>query len=221
MQRFSARVRRVAIRSKIIALNAALVGLSALFLLIEMPRASWMSADAQYRYLALILQVLGGVVAWFDLTGAAKAHGIPGAWTRTVDLLRELFAPRGATLEAEAISVSAVVLGGCLTTVPQLGPSPTLDQRLAALEVVAKELRRDVDSNFKDLRQAESALRGMLNVEASQRAACDTELRERLRDSVVGNHSALSSAAFWVLVGTIVSALAPEIAALHEWVRHR
>jgi hypothetical protein len=77
----------------------------------------------------------------------------------------------------------------------------------AQVDLELTSLRRDAETSR---REFDEAIRG----EASERAANLHAVHSRLEDLAVGNVSTLLFGAGWLTVGSVISALAPEIARL-------
>lgn len=65
---------------------------------------------------------------------------------------------------------------------------------------------------FAQIAQSETKLKEQMVEESRKREAAHKELEKSLQDSMVGNYATLAFGAFWVVVGVVISALAPEVA---------
>lgn len=175
------------------------------------PVVQGVPSDTRLRLWALALQLIGAWTVWHDLTGTALKHGHPGIIRGTLDWLRAgLLGPKTIVSVGEAFELSDALSARGRTRWP-VDPTLSVEQRVARLERNQELVDGELDSAFReiDLRDMQAMTRS--KEEAGKREAAVRELRDQIRDSAIGNFPILAFGAWWLFIGTVLSALAPEI----------
>lgn len=160
----------------------------------------------------MVLQLGGGCVVLADLISRAREHGHAGIFRGVLAWIRAGLVGRRIVLGASAGSfVTTTAKGRGSARAPQK-VSPTIEERVAAIETNLAHIDLELRQTFRELDQMEQDLNAKWKAEVAARANAIGELRERLRMDALNNFGLLAFGAFWVLVGTVLSALSPEIA---------
>jgi hypothetical protein len=175
------------------------------------PTVQSVPSDARIRAWALLLQLVGAWTVWRDLMAGHKRYGSGGIVESYWQWWREGLG-RG---RAVALSASVAMFGHTsMSARLRVGTAHdgTIEGRLAALEADQKRVRDEIDALDGRVAQAGAVAAAALEEESKARKAADDDLDTRLRDVVIGNFGPLLFGASWVAVGTVLSALAPDIA---------
>ena len=179
----------------------------AIFWVIQSPGTT----DLRIRLLALAFQLIGTILAVVDLLGHARDNGYPGVWKSFANYVREgIF---GRHLVVSAGFASLTVGAGSAHSAQRVTvlPSASLAERVTALE----QNQKFVDNDLQDARQqqfkAEQGFKNLLQKEARARQDALDSLGLRTKEAVLRSFPTLVFGAVWIAVGTILSAVAPEI----------
>ncbi len=170
-------------------------------------------SDFRIRVWGMVLQGLGALIVWYDLTDAARHFGRAGFIANTEAWLRRLVSKGGVVVTVSGAAAIGAY-GKCRATARRAMPpdgSP-LAARVDVLEHNLGKIDDDLAQACRELDQVEARLAARIKAESSQREASHQEIRQRLHDSMVGNYAQLVFGAAWAIVGIVISALAPEIA---------
>ena len=142
-----------------------------------------------------------------DRTAAFKT-GWPDAYVEWVRA--GLFGRRLVGVVGEAIEFSDACSARGRTRVP-IDRTLPVDQRVARVESNLEQVDKELDSVFREIDQREADAKARVREEARKRDEAVRGLEDKIRDSAIGNFPILVFGAVWLVVGTILSALAPEI----------
>ncbi len=169
-------------------------------------------SDFRLRTWGMVLQLLGAVTVWRDLTDSARKFGKGDFLKSTWEWLKGCFFGRNITLQID--SAAHFHAGGSIrmTVRSVLPPNATLEARIQALECNLAEIDKGLGEANKEIRAQTAKLKEQLGEESKKREEAHKELQKDLHDAIVGNYTKLAFGAAWVFVGIVVSAWAPEIA---------
>lgn len=171
-------------------------------------------SDTRLRLWALGLQLLGAWIVWHDLTSAGRSFGQPGLfqshWQWIKDCLG-LSKPQHFNLQAGGLHIHAT-LGAFSGNI--VAGVDTVEGRLQLLEHATKRHGEEAQRDRERVATLEHEMGERLAKESQARSSAVESIQKQLRDVAVGNHGALLFGAGWVAVGTVLSAVAPEIARL-------
>ncbi len=167
--------------------------------------------DTRLRAWALLLQFVGGVLALADLAGAAREAGHVGVWGSIKAFFVE--AVRGRNVVLHVASGVLRASGGVMAVKVRSAPGPDADvvARLCAIESDIKAIDAAVDELRASQQTAVRAVTEKIEALSDRLGQEVATIDARLRSRATGNFAQLAFGAFWVLVGTILSGLAPEI----------
>lgn len=169
-------------------------------------------SDFRLKTWGMFLQLLGAYTVWHDLTSAAQAFGKGGFLKGTWEWLKAgLF---GRTLAVHGSASGSVTFSGSARA-KQRRDTPSsapIESRVEALEFNLSRLDDELSLAFKTIEEGAAKFNQQLREESKKREEAHKELEKSLQDAIAGNYSVLAFGAFWVVIGIVVSALAPEIA---------
>jgi hypothetical protein len=179
------------------------------------PVVSGPPPDLHLRAWAALLQGMGGLIVWWDLTVSARAFGRPKISATTFDWVKRLISPhRTVELSANLTamgSMSGSATGKVRSSIPS---DATTEQRIENLERNFSLLDDRLDEAFKQIENARKSADAKIAETVKKHDDSTTELKRRLEDSIVGNYSSLCFGAFWAIVGMLLSAFSQDIARL-------
>lgn len=167
------------------------------------------------RRIGLVYEVLGVVAVLVEMATAMRRHGI--AWP-PVQLLRYLCSipvrrPRDFTFTPGG---GGIGFTGHAPVVFQSGaPSPTLEERVEALERRATELHQHIEQVDNRVATEERARIAAIGEEAARREQQGRRLDEGIRAIEVGSFELSLLGLLWLLVGMILTTGTQEVC---EWV---
>lgn len=173
------------------------------------------ASDFRVRLLGMVLQLVGILTVWLDLTAAARHFGKGGPLSFFVSTWEWLKAGifGSATIAVGAsTTISADVLGGRAKGRQPIDPSAPVLERVTALEALAAQIDADLDSAFRVIDERTSELKSKISTEAAARERSINEVKRSLESTATGNYAPLAFGAFWLFVGVVLATLAPEIA---------
>jgi hypothetical protein len=169
----------------------------------------------------MFLQLLGAWTVWHDLTGSARAFGKGVSLKSTWRWLKAAVFGQDITLQID--SAHHTTTAGRVRVIQRRPVSPIapMDSRVEALEYNLAKVDEGLSAAYREIEEAADRLRQALGEESKKREEAHKQLEERLKDSIVGNYTVLAFGALWVVVGIVLSALAPEIAktVAGQWVQ--
>lgn len=173
------------------------------------------ASDFRVKLLGMVLQLVGILTVWHDLTAAARHFGKGGPLSFFVSTGKWLKAGLfGATIQlggASSVSISTFGSARIKSRQPINRDIPLTD-RVAALEAIAAQIDADLDSAFKEIDERTSELKTKISTEAAAREHSIGDVKRSLESTATGNYAPLAFGAFWLAVGVVLATLAPEIA---------
>ncbi len=162
----------------------------------------------------MFLQLLGAITVWLDLTDSARKFGKGGFLKSTWEWLQAGI--YGRTVSVSASCSSAFAIGGSARIQQRrnLDPNASTNSRLEALEFNLSKIDTELSSAFTAIEESASKLKDQISEESRKRDEAHKELQKDLQEAIVGNYTKLAFGAAWVVVGIVISAVAPEIARL-------
>ncbi len=173
------------------------------------------ASDFRVKLLGMVLQLVGILTVWHDLTAAARHFGKGGPlsfFSSTGKWLKAgLF---GATIQVSgAASISSSCFGtGRIKARQPIDPSAPVLERVTALEALAVQIDADLDSAFRVIDERTSELKSKISAEAAAREHSINDVKRSLENTTTGNYAPLAFGAFWLAVGVVLTTVAPEIA---------
>ena len=173
------------------------------------------ASDFRVKLLGMVLQLVGILTVWLDLTAAARHFGKGGPLS--------FFSSTREWLKAGIFGSPTIALGGstsvCLGVITGRGrarqpvkPDAALAVRVAALEANLAQIDADLENAFKEIEERTSELKSKISAEAAAREHSINEVKRSLENTATGNYAPLAFGAFWLAVGVVLATLAPEIA---------
>jgi hypothetical protein len=178
------------------------------------PVVAGIPSDPRLRMWALVLQVIGGAMALYDLSGAARRYGHKGIWANFRDWVKEGLFGRANIIGVSAASMSMATGRARVKVRDETRLGMPIWERIRTVESKLKQVDEGLDAALRELDQLEADLKDRIKQEASKRASEIKGLRDELREEALGSFAPLAFGAAWVLVGTILSAISPEIVCL-------
>lgn len=173
------------------------------------------ASDFRLKLLGMVLQLVGILTVWHDLTAAARHFGKGGPlsfFAGTREWLKAgIFGSPTIALGGSA-SVGLVVSTGRGKARQPVKPDAALAVRVAALEANLAQIDADLDSVFKEIDERTSELKTKISAETTAREHSINEVKRSLENTATGNYAPLAFGAFWLAVGVVLATLAPEIA---------
>lgn len=168
-------------------------------------------ADLRLRIWAMVLQLVGVVTVWADLTGAANAFKRDGIFKRTKSWLRALCGVP-VTLSANMTgSFPGLTVSVRASQRIPAKPDATIDERVATLEANAAYMDVEIAGAYSHTDKKTSELQEKINQESQTRTHEHAVLKKSLEDLAVGNYAVLLFGVVWLGAGVCLSSLAPEI----------
>lgn len=199
-------------RGKLLWSNVVLVAATtAIIFVVPGPVLESGPSDLRLRLWALCLQLLGAWTVWHDLTSTAREHGHEGILRRTASYLRE-----GVFGQHRRIRGSGMTVVGTTGRVRgrarrAVDPAAGLEVRLDTVEHNLAKVDEDLDAINKEIDVRAAELKEKIDTESESRTAAIESIRCQMKEAALSNFPILAFGAFWVAVGTILSAVAPEI----------
>ena len=181
------------------------------------------ASDFRVKLLGMVLQLVGILTVWHDLTAAARHFGKGGPLSFFASTGKWLKAGLfGATIQVSgAASISSSCFGtGRIKARQPIDPSAPVLERVTALEALAVQIDAGLDNAFKEIDERTSELKSKISAEAAAREHSINDVKRSLENTATGNYAPLAFGAFWLAVGVMLATLAPEIAlaATGRWV---
>lgn len=168
-------------------------------------------SDTRVRIWALVLQLVGTWTVWHDLTSTARNAGHPGPLQNFSEWIRAFRFGRAHALLAGTGKYG--LKGSTARLEKRFSPNDSmpLEERLHAIEYNLAEISNDLGNAFQAIDKATSEMRAEISGEVSKREDALRDLHEKIKDMAMGNFPTLAFGIAWLTVGTVLSALAPEI----------
>lgn len=97
-----------------------------------------------------------------------------------------------------------------------MDPSKPPDERISAIEINLTNIDKELGEVGSRVEAIAREAQDLVKAEGGAREAAIQSLRDQFKDAAIGNFSTLAFGAWWLFIGTIMSALAPEIALLAD-----
>lgn len=164
-------------------------------------------SDLRFRLLAMTYQLVGASTVWFDLTGAAKSFG-------QEPILRSFWRRLSGknNFVGQAVGIKAGAFGTARATVRQtMDPMASVPDRLKAIEANIGHLSDEVKDVSAAIGATESRLASEIDTRSRENQNEIRATAQRLREVAVGSYEILIFGAAWVVLGTIIGGVAPEL----------
>lgn len=170
-------------------------------------------SDFRIRAWGMVLQLVGALTVWRDLTESARSFGRPSFFHNTMEWMKRLAFGNPVATGSACLPIVINVVGsgttGRRSTPPAGAP---IEERVAVLEYNLGQLDGDLARDSQRITTLDIHLQERIQEETTARKIGDSQLKKTLHDAVIGNYASLVFGAVWVAVGIVISALAPEIA---------
>jgi hypothetical protein len=171
--------------------------------------------DTRLRLWALALQLMGAWIVWVDLVARPRSFGQGGVMASFWQWVRALVTGRVPSHATGAIFMLPVsLLGGFASGRVGGADDANLDQRVATLETNLKLIDSDLKQLQAEVGRSTQQMKDDLQRQVEQWRTDIEAVRVQFRQAALGNFPQLLFGAAWVTVGTVLSAVAPELAKL-------
>ena len=173
------------------------------------------ASDLRVRLLGMVLQLVGILTVWHDLTTAARHFGKGGPLSflaRTGKWLKAGFFRPSAIGVAASFESGCDIFAGRAKVRQPIDRDAALTDRVAALEAIAAQIDADLDCAFRAIDECTGELEAKISTETAAREHSINEVKRSLENTATGNYAPLAFGAFWLAVGVVLATLAPEIA---------
>lgn len=158
------------------------------------------------RYCGLSLQLLGLLLAWWQIQGLKKMYGLNGNLYNFIRYLKSCpLLPRHEPVTGSAqirVSVSAKASGEV-----KRSDSSTVEERLHRLESQVDLLSEVIGNNNSELLDRCHAIEGMVLKEKDERMVSIDDVRKALFKSFVGGIFLTEFSMLYILVGSVMSSV--------------
>jgi hypothetical protein len=181
--------------------------LAAAFVVFGVKWPSTGESDLRFRLLAMTYQLVGASTVCLDLTCTAKSFGLES-------ILRSFW--RRLTgkhnFVGQAVGIKAGAFGSIRSSAIQpMDPMAPVPDRLRALEANIGHLREEVKEVSAAIGATESRLTKEIDTRSRENQNEIRATAQRLREVAVGSYEVLIFGAAWVVIGTIIGGVAPEL----------
>lgn len=171
--------------------------------------------DFRVRTLGVLLQLIGLLTVWLDLTSTARQFGKGGFLRSTFKWLGTVFlTTREATIALSTQSLGAMTGRVRAKARTPINPNAPPDERFANLELLTREIDNALDGAYKEIDRRADELDEKLKDEAKRREGEINAVKKSLESAATGNYAMLAFGAAWLAIGVVLATLAPEIAKL-------
>lgn len=189
--------------------NVALLALCvACILMFPAPNAS----DFRVRSLGMLLQLIGVLTVWFDLSKTAHDFGEDGVFRRNLRWLKAVVLGGQGNTGVGGVSMSAMTGRARAKTRTPLNTASPIPDRLIALEKFVFEVDADLDAAHREIDTRAAELESKLLSESAERQRAVQEVKSSLKSAAAGNYPLLLFGVWWLAAGVFIATLAPEIA---------
>uniref|UniRef100_Q47HX4 Transmembrane protein n=1 Tax=Dechloromonas aromatica (strain RCB) TaxID=159087 RepID=Q47HX4_DECAR len=170
-------------------------------------------SDFRIRLWGMVLQLIGAYTVWHDLTESARKFGKTSLLANTIEWAKRLIFGHGHALGGVCATTDNVCFGGRATSRrPQPPDGSPLESRIETLEYNLSKVDEELSQALRQITDTKTKLKEQIKEESKKREEAHKEIQKDLHEAIVGNYATLVFGAFWVAIGILVSALAPEIA---------
>jgi hypothetical protein len=177
-------------------------------------------SDTRLRVWAVTLQLIGIWTVWRDLTSTAHDFGRDSILSSLSAWLRRGWSTPARTASMAGSAIGQSTVRGRAKSRWTVDATQPLEVRVQRLEANVNLIDQSLDAAFADIDRRGDEIESKVGDERIQRETADAALETRLKHTAVGNFSVLAFGAGWLVVGTVLGGLAPEIVRLsnHDWV---
>lgn len=168
-------------------------------------------SDLRIRTWGTILQLIGVLTVWLDLTSTARSFGKGGFFRRTWTWLKGFFC-HDVIIGATGAAAGGSTLGARSKQRRSIQPSSPLPARVGALESNFHYLDADLDAAYKEIDMLSRELNAKIGKETRERQEAIRGMEDRLAQAVTANITHLAFGAAWLAIGVVLTSWAPEIA---------
>ena len=192
--------------------NVALIAVSGLLIFAwPGPTLAAGPSDLRLRTWGLLLQLIGVVTVWLDLTRTARQFGKGGFVRHTLLWLKRGLFGEGVVMGAIGTATGADVSRGRGRVRQTIQPQAPLPSRVATLEVYVGQIDQELDAAFREIDQRADELDGKIKAERDERGAVGGEIKKSVEEAATGNLATLAFGVVWLACGILLSTLASEI----------
>lgn len=167
-------------------------------------------SDLRLRSWGMVLQMIGVITVWIDLTSAARKFGEGGFFRSIVPWLRECFA-RPKTVTATVSGRLSISGSACGTTRRGINPMAPLQDRITALEDYVQQVDGDLGSLHKEFDKRIGALNTQVKAESASRESAVRVIHASLKEAATENVAILAFGVVWLAIGSVLTTFSPEI----------
>ena len=172
------------------------------------------SAISWSTRLGMILQLLGFLLAGWQIRKALKDHKQPNLWAR----IKKWWSERPCREPSATTAAGAALLGGVTVSgyarVRDNPADSSTSARIDALQKNHELLQQEVDLLRERVDAAARDLAARIEGETRSRAQLESDVQSRFRETAVGNADLQTTGLIWFVTGTIFATAAPDIARL-------
>lgn len=164
--------------------------------------------DFPIRVWGMFLQLIGAYFVWVDLTKTAKGYGVERKHLQW--LVR--FFQRPAPVDNAIILAGSAICSftGHAPLVTQ-APILTIEERVAKLEIEIANVNVEVLEVWRTVQVHKNELNVSIERRAGEAREELRQVKEEIKDALVGNYDVLNFGAVWLVVGIVLSSVAVEI----------
>jgi hypothetical protein len=198
--------------NRLLWFNLVLIVISGLVIFIcPGPTLATGPSDVRLRTWGLLLQLIGVVTVWLDLTRTARKFGKGGFVRHTLSWLKA-YLHLGVAVEA-GVGETAIIGDRARAKVRRpIQANAPLPDRVTTVETVIAQIDDDLDAAYREIDERASDLGAKIEAEGEQRGRAISEVTKSLEDAVAGNLATLAFGVVWLAAGIVIATLAPEIA---------
>lgn len=194
-----------ATRNRLFWCNVLMIGI----LLVTLMRPG--PSDLRLRILGTILQIVGIVTVWYDLTATAQRFKKDGMVGRTLLWLKEVFRGRNVVLEVHAAEMVITGFDARATVRRKMDAALPVDKRLEAVEYNITQVDKDLDDAFNKISKSTAETKGQLADETAARELAIGEVKRDIEGATVGHYPLLVFGVVWLATGVFVATLSEEL----------
>lgn len=192
--------------------NFLLVVISVLLILKPGPALASGHSDLCLRIWAMLLQLIGILTVWFDLTSTARMFNKDKAsfLSNTLVWLKSFF-DQSVVIMTVTGTAGLPRLRARRKERQPLQPNAPLPDRVATLEINVKKIDEDLDAAYQEIDKRADELNARIAAESRQRDRAIREVNTSLEGVATGNFATLVFGVVWLAIGVMLATLAPEI----------
>lgn len=217
MQKVRAFLRRKTIwvvQGKLVWWNLILIGITALALRYPGPVVDGAPSDFRLRVWAMVLQGVGAYIVWRDLVGSADDFGATGVFRSTLEWVKSGLGFPTTVQGSASIQLNSAMSAALGQVRPIIDPTADVKHRLHTLEEYVRHLDTAISGHAVAAQKNKDELRHEIATARSELKQLISELDQKLKNSMIGSYPLLLFGAWWVLIGMMLSSLAPDLAKL-------